>query len=90
MVKLIHPFNPARRKNMRYVYLALIILITLAVLTFKIQNLDSVTVSFLSFSITAPVSLLMLGVYFLGMFTGGMVVSLVRGWVRGATRTSAP
>lgn len=73
---------------MRYVYLALVILITLAVLAFKFQNIESVTVSFLSASMTAPLSLLMVGVYFLGMFTGGMVVSLVRSWVKGATQSS--
>ena len=71
---------------MRYIYLALVVLITLAVVTFKFQNLDSVTVSFLSSSITAPLSLLIAGAYFLGMLTGGMFLSLLRSWVKGATR----
>lgn len=71
---------------MRFIYLALIILITLAVVTFKVQNIETVTVAFLSGSLTLPMSLLMLGVYFIGMLTGGMVISLIRSWVRGATR----
>jgi uncharacterized integral membrane protein len=71
---------------MRYLYIALIILITLAVVTFKVQNIDAVTVSFLSSSITLPLSILMFAVYFLGMATGGMVISVVRGFLRGATK----
>jgi uncharacterized integral membrane protein len=71
---------------MRFVYLALVILITLAVVMFKVQNVEAVTVWFLSASLTLPVSLLILGVYVLGMLTGGMVLWLVRAWVRGATR----
>ena len=71
---------------MRYVYLALVILITLAVVTFKVQNIDAVTVWFLSASLTLPVAVLVVGVYFLGMLTGGLVLWLLRSWVRGATR----
>lgn len=71
---------------MRYVYVALILLVTAAVLTFKIQNLDSVTVSFLTLSAKMPVSLLVVLVYVLGMLSGGFVVKLVRSWVEGARR----
>ena len=42
------------------------------------------TVSFLSMNVTLPVSLMVIGVYVLGMITGGALVSLVRGWIRGA------
>jgi uncharacterized integral membrane protein len=72
---------------MRYLYLALIIFIMLAVVTFKVQNIDAVTVYFLSSSITLPLSVLILAVYFLGMATGGLVISAIRSWVRGATTT---
>ena len=71
---------------MRFVYLGLIVLITLAVVMFKVQNIDAVTVSFLSSSLSLRISTLILGVYILGMLTGGMVLSLIRTWVRGATR----
>jgi uncharacterized integral membrane protein len=71
---------------MRYVYIGLIILITLAVVTFKVQNIEAVTVTFLSGSLTLPVAVLILVVYVLGMLTGGMVLSVIRSWVRGATK----
>ena len=69
---------------MRYLYIGLIVVLTAVVLLFKIQNLETATVSLLSMSVTLPVSLLVIGVYVLGMFTGGILVSLVRGWVAGA------
>lgn len=69
---------------MRYVYVALIALFTLAVLSFKVQNLDTVTVTLFSASTTLPVSVLVVGVYVLGMLTGGFLVSLLRSWLRGA------
>ena len=71
---------------MRYVYIALIVVLTAAVLLFKIQNLEQVTVSFLSASFTLPVSVLLVLVYVLGMATGGFVLALVRTWVQGARR----
>jgi uncharacterized integral membrane protein len=74
---------------MRYAYVALILLVTAAALTFKIQNLDSVTVTFLGLSATMPVSLMVILVYVLGMLSGGFVVKLVRSWVRGARRPRA-
>jgi lipopolysaccharide assembly protein A len=69
---------------MRYVYIALIVIVTAIVLVFKIQNLDSVTVSFLTVSITLPVSVLIVLIYVLGMFTGGMVWTVLRSWDSGA------
>ena len=69
---------------MRFVYIALVVLLTAAVLLFKVQNLSSVTLSFLSMNVTLPVSVMVIGVYVLGMVTGGALLSLVRGWVRGA------
>jgi putative membrane protein len=71
---------------MRYVYAALIIVITTIVLLFKIQNLSLVTVSLLNMSLTLPASLLIVGVYVLGMFTGSALWSLLRGWLQAAMR----
>ena len=70
---------------MKFVYIALIVAFTAIVLAFKIQNLDSVTVTLASLSVTMPVSILVLLIYVLGMLTGGFVVNLLRTWVRGAT-----
>ena len=71
---------------MRYVYIALIVLLTAVVLLFKFQNLTSVTVSLLGMSAILPLSVLVIFVYVLGMVTGGALFSLVRRWVRGARR----
>ena len=71
---------------MRYFYAALIIVITTVVLLFKIQNLSLVTVSLLNMSLTLPASLLIVGVYVLGMFTGSALWSLLRGWLQAAMR----
>lgn len=70
--------------EMRFVYMGLIILVTAAVLLFKVQNLSSVTISLLNMSLTMPVSLLIFGVYLLGMVTGSTLWSLLRGWFSGA------
>jgi lipopolysaccharide assembly protein A len=73
---------------MRYVYFVLIILVTAAVLLFTIQNLQAITVSFWTMSLRLPVSILVILVYILGMFTGGIMLSLLRSWLKGATRES--
>ena len=71
---------------MRYVYIALIVVLTAVVLLFKFQNLTSVTIALLGVSLTLPVSVLVILGYVLGMVTGGALFSLVRRWVRGATQ----
>ena len=71
---------------MRYVYAGLILVVTAVVLMFNFQNLTSVTVSLFNMSLTLPASLLVIGVYILGMLSGSALWSLLRGWVHGATR----
>jgi putative membrane protein len=73
---------------MRYVYMALIAILAAIIILFKVQNLESVTVSLFSASVTLPVSMLVLLIYVLGMLTGGFLLALVRSWVHGATRRS--
>lgn len=72
---------------MRYVYIGLIVVFTAIVVLFKFQNLETATVSLFSASVTLPVSILVFGIYVLGMLTGGCVYSLLRKWVRGAMRS---
>jgi lipopolysaccharide assembly protein A len=74
---------------MRFVYIGLIVLVTVIVLAFKIQNLETATVGLFGMSMTLPTSILILLVYVLGMLTGGFVVNLLRTWVRGATERKA-
>lgn len=71
---------------MRFVYIGLVVVLTALVVLFKFQNLETATVSLFSASVTLPVSLLVFGVYALGMLTGGSLYALVRSWVRGARR----
>lgn len=71
---------------MRIVYIALIVVFTGIVVLFKIQNLEAVTVSLFTVSVTLPVALLVLLVYVLGMLTGGFVLALLRTWVHRATQ----
>jgi uncharacterized integral membrane protein len=73
---------------MRYVYMALIAILAAIIILFKVQNLESVTVSLFAASVTLPVSVLVLLIYLLGMLTGGFLLALVRSWVHGATRRS--
>ncbi|MGL4983393.1 MAG: hypothetical protein ACRC5N_01585 [Plesiomonas sp.] len=71
---------------MRYFYAVLIIVITTTVLLFKIQNIGLVTVSLLNMSLTLPASLLIVGVYVLGMLTGSVLWSLLSGLLKAAMR----
>jgi len=71
----------------RFVYIGLIVALTALVLLFKFQNLDAVTVSLFSASVTLPVSVLVVLIYLLGMLTGGCVLALLRTLVRRASQT---
>jgi uncharacterized integral membrane protein len=72
--------------DMRYVYIVLIATFVAIITLFKIQNLDTVTVSLLGASVTLPVSVLVLLIYVLGALTGGTLVALIRTWFQGAKR----
>jgi len=71
---------------MRYLYIGLVVLVTAAVLAFKVQNLTTVTISFLTMSLTMPVSVTIILVYVLGMVSGGALLNVLRLWFQGATR----
>lgn len=70
--------SASRRNTMRYVHIAIIVLLTLLILSFKIQNLQTATVQFFSFSMTMPVTVLIVLVYVLGMLTGWSLWSLLK------------
>lgn len=63
---------------MRWINLAIIILIALATLIFAVQNLQTVTIAFLGFSVSLPLALQAIVIYLLGMATGGSLWSLLR------------
>jgi uncharacterized integral membrane protein len=67
---------------MRWVHLTIIILFAAAMIIFAVQNRAPVTMSFLGFSIRAPLALLAAIVYLLGAVTGGSLFALLRRSVR--------
>lgn len=75
---------------MRYVYLSLVILFAAILLVFALSNLASATLSFLGWQVTAPLGLMILAVYALGMLTGGGVLSFLRHSLHQATAKPAP
>ena len=74
---------------MRYLSIGLIVAFTALVLLFKIQNLETVTVSLFSASMTLSVSTLVMLIYVLGMLTGGFLWALLRSLIRRARRPVA-
>ncbi len=71
---------------MRWIYLAIVVLIAAATLIFAWQNLQIVSVSFLASTISAPLALLVFVVYVLGAATGGSLYALLRKSVQGSRR----
>ena len=63
---------------MRWICIAVIVLFAAATLTFALQNLEIVTMSFLGLSARAPLAVLVAVVYLLGAATGGSLLALLR------------
>ena len=72
---------------MRWLYLTIVALFVAATILFALQNVGPVTMSFLGFSIHAPLALL--AAVALGAVTGGSVFVLLRKSVKGS-RTTRP
>jgi lipopolysaccharide assembly protein A len=72
---------------MRWVYLAIVIVFVAAILIFAFQNLGMVTMSFLGFSVNAPLAIVAAIVYVLGGFTGGSLFGLLRHSLRESKAT---
>jgi uncharacterized integral membrane protein len=73
---------------MRWVHLIIIGLFLAALLIFAGQNFETATMTFLGFSASAPLALLAVIFYILGMVTGGSLWSLLRRSLHGARRTA--
>jgi lipopolysaccharide assembly protein A len=73
--------------DMRWIYTAVIAVLAASVLIFAVQNHESVTVSFLGLSMSAPLALLVVVIYLLGMATGGSLWALMRWAIEGSKRT---
>ena len=72
---------------MRILYLALLVLLLGITVLFALQNLQTITVSFLSWSLTLPIALVVIGAYVLGMASGGGVLAFLRRTLRRAKKT---
>jgi uncharacterized integral membrane protein len=72
---------------MRTIYTAVLILFTVVVGIFCVQNLETVAVSFLGWSMNLPLAILVLLVYVLGMISGSGVWWFLR---RSASRATEP
>ena len=71
---------------MRALY-SVLVLIAAALAIFAYQNNESVTLHYFRRSITLPMSLLIAGVYVLGMLSGWTVVGFLRrSWLRAMKR----
>ena len=75
---------------MRYVYIALLVVLAAVVVVFSYQNRTTVTVSFLSWSTTLPQFVFVIGAYLLGMASGGTMAAFLRHSVHEATKQSSP
>jgi uncharacterized integral membrane protein len=74
---------------MRWVHIVVVVLFAAVIIVFVVQNRAWVTMSFLGFSVHAPLAVLATIVYLLGAVTGGSLLALLRKSVRGS-RGSLP
>jgi putative membrane protein len=74
---------------MRWVNIGVIVALVAVIVIFALQNLESVTMSFLGFRISAPLAVVAVVLYLLGMATGGRVWALMRWAWQGRKETSA-
>lgn len=72
---------------MRYIYAFVLVVLALLVGLFCIQNLHTVSLTFLNWELTLPLAVLVLVLYFLGMATGWGLLSFIRQSIRGATHS---
>jgi uncharacterized integral membrane protein len=71
---------------MRWINLSVVILLVAFTLVFSVQNLEIVTMSFLSFNVRAPLALMVAVFYVLGMATGGSLWALLRRSIQASRR----
>jgi uncharacterized integral membrane protein len=69
---------------MRWIHIIIVVLFVAAIAVFALQNLGAVTMSFLGFSVRAPLAVMVAVVYVLGMVTGGSLFSLLRRSIEGS------
>ena len=63
---------------MRFIQAVLFLIFLGAVGLFAVQNMEAISVGFWTWKLTAPVALVIVAVYFLGMLSGWTVVAFIR------------
>lgn len=63
---------------MQFVKGAISIVVLLAVMAFSLQNLHTISISFLAWSISVPQVVVIIGTYLLGMLTGAWFVDFLK------------
>ena len=63
---------------MRWFHTIVVTVLAIIVLAFAVQNFQSTTISLFNMNVSAPLTVVVVIVYVLGMLTGGSVVSLFR------------
>jgi uncharacterized integral membrane protein len=69
---------------MRWIHIIIVVLFVAAIAVFALQNLAAVTMTFLGFSVRAPLAVMVAVVYLLGMVTGGSLWALLRRSIEGS------
>ena len=75
---------------MRMIQATLLLVFLASVAAFAVQNNDLVSVRFLSWGLKAPLSALIVGVYLLGMISGGALFGFLRRSIRRISEQPAP
>ena len=71
---------------MRWVYLAVVVVIVAAIVIFAAQNTGAAEVAFLAWAVSAPLAVVVFVAYVLGAATGGSVYALLRRSIQGSRR----
>ncbi|MCK1711870.1 MULTISPECIES: hypothetical protein [unclassified Bradyrhizobium] len=72
---------------MRWVHLAVIVLLAAVTVIFAAQNLETVTISFFKMNVSLPLAVHTIVVYLLGAVTGGSLFALLRRSYAGSRRS---
>jgi lipopolysaccharide assembly protein A len=75
---------------MRYVQASFLLVFLGALGIFAVQNTQTVTVQFLKVAVTAPLALVSVAIYLLGMLTGWTVVAFVSRSLKRVTERREP
>lgn len=67
----------------------LLALFTILIIIFAVQNSSTISIELFNWSVTLPVSILVILVYFLGMTTGGILFNMIKNLIDSGTKKKA-